>query len=371
MFKRFNNLFEQGCSEIKHLGGQLYVSLKGKVVFDGALGKDLEGKGIQPDHKFPWLSSGKPITAAAIGRLLDEKQLRLDWPVKKVIPEFTSQKKDSILISNLLTHTACMRGADKIPDNLDWQQTIAEICKVDVEPQCNIGETAGYHVSGTWFLLGEIVARVSSVPFPTFLDTHIFKPANMARTTLGMSHETYLAEAKAMASMYVSSSGDMTSNALLNSEAFITSVRPGSNIRGPISDLGRFYENLVGLNGTPIMREGTIRQFTTRQRIGMMDQTFKRKLDWGYGFIINSAHQVEGEMPYGYGKHATRNTYGHSGAQSSTGFCDPDHELVIAWVMNGMCGELQHSRRAHAFNTALYEDLGLDPKTPIIPEKTI
>lgn len=368
MFKRFFSIFDQGRSEGKHFGGQLYVSLKGKVIFDAPLGIDGEGAPLKQNDKFPWLSSGKPLTAVAIGHLLDEKLVRLDWPVRKVIPEFSSTKKDSILISNLLTHTACLRGADKVPDNLDWQQTIAEICQVDVDADCEVGYTGGYHVSGTWFLLGEIVARISSVPLPEFLSNQVFKPARMTGTSLGMSRESYKAHAKELATMYVTANGEVSPHPLLNTEDHIISVRPGSNVRGPISDLGRFYENLMGLNGTPVMKERTIRQFTSRQRIGLVDQTFRKKMDWGYGFIINSAHLIEGEMPYGYGKYATRNTFGHSGAQSSTGFCDPEHELVVTWVLNGMCGELAHSRRAHALNTALYEDLGLESKVQAPPE---
>jgi CubicO group peptidase (beta-lactamase class C family) len=64
-------------------------------------------------------------------------------------------------------------------------------------------------------------------------------------------------------------------------------------------------------------------------------------------------------MPYGYGKYASAKTFGHSGSKSSCAFCDPDHQLVVAWVCNGMPEESKHQARQRAINEAIYEDLNL------------
>ena len=63
--------------------------------------------------------------------------------------------------------------------------------------------------------------------------------------------------------------------------------------------------------------------------------------------------------PYGYGRHASRRTFGHSGFQSSTGFADPEHGLVVAAVVNGNPGEPAHTERFRDLTEAIYEDLGL------------
>jgi CubicO group peptidase (beta-lactamase class C family) len=64
-------------------------------------------------------------------------------------------------------------------------------------------------------------------------------------------------------------------------------------------------------------------------------------------------------VPYGYGRHCSEETFGHSGCQSSAAFADPMYGLVAAWVFNGMPGERLHQQRAREVNTMIYEDLDL------------
>ena len=44
-------------------------------------------------------------------------------------------------------------------------------------------------------------------------------------------------------------------------------------------------------------------------------------------------------VPYGFGRFCSEGTFGHGGAQSSIGFADPKHDLVVAWVANVRAGE--------------------------------
>ena len=82
----------------------------------------------------------------------------------------------------------------------------------------------------------------------------------------------------------------------------------------------------------------------------MLDQTFGIVLDWGLGFIIDA---------FLYGSHCSARTFGHAGAQSSVGFCDPEAGLVVAMVLNGMPGPLPHNQRMLDLANSIYLDLGL------------
>jgi CubicO group peptidase (beta-lactamase class C family) len=82
-------------------------------------------------------------------------------------------------------------------------------------------------------------------------------------------------------------------------------------------------------------------------------------IDFGLGFIVNSNRYGVETVPYGYGRSAADQAFGHSGAQSSCAFGDPTHKLVVAWSCNGLPGERLHQRRAREINSAIYEDLGL------------
>jgi CubicO group peptidase (beta-lactamase class C family) len=98
---------------------------------------------------------------------------------------------------------------------------------------------------------------------------------------------------------------------------------------------------------------------TTPQRVGLADQTFGHQLDWGLGFIVNSNRYGAETVPYGFGASASDASFGHGGSQSSMGFADPAHRLVVAWVVNGRPGEPRHHSRNKTINEAVYRDLGI------------
>jgi CubicO group peptidase (beta-lactamase class C family) len=143
---------------------------------------------------------------------------------------------------------------------------------------------------------------------------------------------------------------------------FASLVRPGANGRGPVRELGRFYEMLQqhgALQDGRILTPQTIEAMTARHRVGLLDHTFKHVIDFGLGFLINSAQYGPDTVPYGYGRYASPRTFGHSGNQTSCAFCDPERQLVVAWVCNGTPGEPRHQQRQRAVNGAIYEDLAL------------
>ena len=97
----------------------------------------------------------------------------------------------------------------------------------------------------------------------------------------------------------------------------------------------------------------------SRQRTGLFDHTFKHAMDWSLGFVVNSAIYGAETVPYGYGIHASPRTYGHSGQQTSVAFADPDSDLAVALIVNGMPGPDKHHQRFLHLLNALYEDLQL------------
>jgi CubicO group peptidase (beta-lactamase class C family) len=137
---------------------------------------------------------------------------------------------------------------------------------------------------------------------------------------------------------------------------------PGGNGCGPVGQLARIYRMLAAggaIDGRRILRPQTVEALVARHRVGMLDATFRTKLDWGLGFIVNSAHYGDPAVPYGYGPHAGPRTWGHSGARSSTAFHDPDAGLTVALAVNGMPDDQTHRLRFERLATAIYQDLHL------------
>ena len=133
---------------------------------------------------------------------------------------------------------------------------------------------------------------------------------------------------------------------------------PSSGLSGPIRELAKLYEALLN-GGQGVVSEDAIREFTKRHRTGVFDNTFGAVVDMGLGFILDSKMHGRADVPYGYGPHASQNTFGHGGSQSCTGFADPQHRLVVAVMFNGMPGEKPHQQRMFATLAAVYEDLGV------------
>ncbi len=354
-------VFEQGRQRNLHLGLQLCITLHGERIADGAWGTIDGETPLTADHWLPWLSAGKPLTAALIATLWERGRLQWDDPVSQFLPEFDCRNKREITIRHLLTHTAGLRLVDTGWPDCDWGETISRICAAPLDPEAIPGQSAGYHVASSWFLLGEIVQRITQQSFADSLESELLRPCGMRRTRVAISADEQAGLGPLLAPLWQREQGELQ---LLDWHLPPRSERPspGSSLRGPISDLCLFYETLQRLGAGPqgrVLRPETVRLLTSRQRIGSFDLTLGHIVDFGLGVIIDSNHYGAETVPYGYGRHCSPDTFGHGGAQSSQGYCDPQRGLVVAYVFNGRPGEPQHSRRCRQLNEALYQDLGL------------
>ncbi len=354
-------LITHGIESGQHLGAQVYVSRDLKPVADLALGELRPGVPMTTDAIHVWMSSTKPITAIAFAQQWEQGRVDLDKPVADYIPAFAQGGKDRITPRHLLTHTGGFRASRfKIPDD-DWDTIIRKICETPIEPNWTPGERAGYHLHSSWFILGELVRLASGMPFPDYVRQHIFEPLGMHDSWIGMPADFYHANRHRIAPMPNTASNPPIPSGF-DTERWCTHCRPGGSGYGPIRELGRFYEMLLNggeLNGRRVVEPETIELFTARHREGMHDRTFNHVVDWGLGFIPNSARYGVETVPYGYGPHASDQAYGHSGYQSSVGFADPAFGLAVAVVFNGMPGEQAHHKRIYHVLEALYQDLGI------------
>ena len=365
MLAKITEFIQQGIDQGLHRGAQLCVSRHGEVIEQLALGEASPGRPMTDDSIALWMSSGKPVTAVAIMQLVEQGELDLDDSVAHYLPLFAAHGKSYITVRHLLTHTAGIRTARfKYPQD-DWDTIIAAIC--DAQPEWEAGEEGGYHTQTTWFLLGELVHLVDGRPIDEYAREEVFLPLGMTDAWLGMPPDVYngYQQAGRLFDMPNTATGQ-PKPAPMTSFDWSTRPRPGGNCMGPIRELITFYEMLLQggeRNGARILKQETVDQMTHRQRVDMLDHTFKQTVDWGLGLAINSAHHAPGDawhrIPYGYGPHASRDTFGHGGAQSSIAFADPEHQLAAALVFNGMPGEAKHQQRVNPVLEALYSDLNM------------
>ncbi len=353
-FSRTARLLQQGIDEGLHIGAQIHVSQNGRVLWDYAIGAASPDAPMTTDTLMLWMSSGKPLTAVALAKLVDEGQLDWDDPVAWWIPEFAQNGKEAVTLRHILTHTAGLRLADLVRGET-WEDRLRGVCSVRLESKEVPGGQAAYHVSGSWFLLGEVIQRASGQSYQEFMKQAIFEPAGMEDCHIGLSADQ-LAAYEARAGVMISTAeGHCEPHPIEGQISTHAIPRPGSNAYGPVRMLGKFYQCLLD-GGAPLLQATTLDYMLQRHRRDMMDKTFGHIIDMGLGFVLDSKKHGP-RPPYGFGPHASPETFGHSGNQSSCAFADPTHGLAVAWVCNVMPGEPLHQTRAHALNSAIYEDL--------------
>jgi CubicO group peptidase (beta-lactamase class C family) len=313
-----------------------------------------------------WLSAGKPVAAVAVAQLAEAGHLRFDDPVADHLAEFGANGKSAVTIEHLLTHTGGFRFVDIGDSSTSWDEIIQRLTAAPLERGWVPGKKAGYHPYTSWYVLGEIVRRVSGLPFSDYVRRRIFLPLDMTDSWIGMPEDVCRAYGRRLGRLVnTERRGDgvpsLVPHPLSTPEGVVRCV-PGAGGVGPMRDLARLYAALAAggeLDGARILSAESAALLGTRRRIGMFDETFKHTLDWNLGLIPNNRRYGIDTLPYGYGRHAGDGALGHSGSQSSVGFADPENDLVIAVVFNGTCGEPRHQKRIRATLDALYEDLGI------------
>ncbi|MDV6331145.1 serine hydrolase [Asticcacaulis sp. 201] len=203
-------------------GAAITVSLEGACVFSEGFGAaDLENIApVTPKTVFHVASLSKQFTAYAALILTAEGKLSLDEKVLKYLPEVRGAARD-LTLRHLLHHSGGLRDAYTLLEAGGWRSDDAvtdEQLRRMVYRQSGLnfkpGDRFQYNNSG-YFLLAQIVARVSAQPFPDFCLERIFIPLGMTDTRFNDDNQRIVT---GRANSYFSN-GEGFERAILNSMA--------------------------------------------------------------------------------------------------------------------------------------------------------
>lgn len=175
----------------RHIPGIAYgVVIDGSLVIASATGMiDLEAKTpASTNSVFRIASMSKSFTAMAILKLRDEGKLTLDDLAQDHIPEmknlnYLTADAPPIRIRNLLTMSA------GFPEDNPWgdrqldetDQMLMDLMASGVAFSTSTGFQYEYSNTG-YALLGNIISRVSGMPYQEYITTNIFQPLGMNAT---------------------------------------------------------------------------------------------------------------------------------------------------------------------------------------------
>jgi D-alanyl-D-alanine carboxypeptidase len=171
----------------QHLAGfSLAIAHDGAIVYARGYGyRDLARRlPATPQTVYNIGSVTKQFTAAAVLLLAQRGKLTIDDPVATYLSGFPWG--NAVTVRELLNHTS------GIPDYLDVLDnntlTMPKILKALRKARLKFVPGSKYEYSNSnYILLGDIVGRVSGVPYDDFVRRNIFQPLRLQATSLGTS----------------------------------------------------------------------------------------------------------------------------------------------------------------------------------------
>ncbi|MGB2717316.1 MAG: exo-beta-N-acetylmuramidase NamZ domain-containing protein [Vicinamibacterales bacterium] len=171
--------------EQKKLPGAVVIVGRGdRTLYQRAIGQRALAPAPEPmtlDTIFDLASLTKVVvTTTSMTMLIEQGKVRLNDRVSTFIPGFERYGKDNITIRHLLTHMSGLRPDVDLADNWSGYDTAISLAIEEV-PTSAPG-TRFVYSDINFFLLGDIIFRVTKQPLDQFAREHIFEPLGMKDT---------------------------------------------------------------------------------------------------------------------------------------------------------------------------------------------
>lgn len=272
------------------------------------------------DGIFMLASITKPIVATAVMRLVEEGQVLLADPVAKHIPEFAAEGKECVTVFQILTHTSGLDEAAWVGELQARRAAPAEeLVRMACASTLRFAPGSRYEYNSfSFYILGELIARLGGLPYPEYLRRWIFKP-------LGMRDTSFAPEGADRSRAMPVYGEDVTPEAL----AYYTSVAfPGGGLWSTIADLATFGQAFLrgGLwNGYHLLSPAAIELMTRLHTAGMTESFDGQTVAANYGL--------------GWGKPGAQSlaswrAYRHGGVTGTLLLVDPEWDLVFVFLTN-------------------------------------
>lgn len=177
-------------------GAALAVIKDGKIIYERGYGMAKLEDGIvnTPDKVFDIGSVSKQFTATCVAMLIREGKIGLGDDIRKYIPEMPAYEKP-VTVNHLLHHTSGLRDYNALlslagfrpeSDSPTVEESL-EVIRRQKKLNYSPGEEYSYTNTG-FFLLSQIVERVSGKSLNAFAQERIFKPLGMTKTLFQDDH---------------------------------------------------------------------------------------------------------------------------------------------------------------------------------------
>ena len=158
-------------------------------VYSSGLADIKNNEPLSHGHTMSAFSMTKTLTAIAILQLVEREKIQLNSPVSQFVKH---PYNSSITITQLLNHTSGI--PNPIPlrwvhlasnhESFDENSALLKVLEENPISDSLPGEEYGYSNIGYW-LLGEIIEKVSGEKYVDYIDKNIFKPLGLTQNDVG------------------------------------------------------------------------------------------------------------------------------------------------------------------------------------------
>ena len=317
---RLDAIITEAIANRETPGAVVLVGRGDTVVFRKAYGQRATAptpEAMTLDTMFDVASLTKVVaTTTAAMMLLEEGRIRLIDPVAKYVPEFGKYGKERITIRDLMTHMSGLRPDVDLGDPWEGHDTAIRL-GTEETPVAAPGQRFIYS-DINYFMLGEIVERVSKMKLDVFTRERIFHPLGMRDTTFNPPRSVYGRIAPTQPASRRGIVHDPTAERM-------GGVAGHAGLFSTAADLAIFCRMLLdggALSGTRVLSPLAIERMTSPA--SPATEANIRGLGWD----LDSAYSSNrGEfLPLG--------SYGHTGFTGTSLWIDPASRVFVVFLSN-------------------------------------
>lgn len=274
------------------------------------------GTAKSADAMFLLGSISKPICVTALMALFDRGAFGLDDPLRKFIPKFTGDGRDSVTIRHLLTHVSGL--PDQLPENNQLRKKHApllEFAEGAIRTPLHFAPGTRYEYSSMAILLATRVAElISGVGILELVDRSVFQPLGLKHSVLGLGKfrledlvpvQTEFAAPEAGA-------GDPTAKDWSwNSPYWRKLGAPWGGVHASAPDLARYMAEFLLARGTVVKPETARLMVSNHNAAGLTPR--------GLGFSVGKGAGSPG---------CSEHTFGHTGSTGTITWADPASDTI-------------------------------------------
>ena len=301
-------------------GVSVAVGVGDEMVWTEGFGfADLETRElVEPEMRFRIGAASMPLTATAVGLLIEQGRLKLDDEIQTHVPGFP-KKQWPITLRELMAHTSGIRqdDGDEEPLSPRCERAVDALNRFENDKLLFQPGTQFRYSAYGWVLLSAAVEAASGERFFRFMREHVLDPLGMTDTTEDLSAEPM----SKLATFYYPRFAGETRYGPESARAGDYSCLTGAlGFLSTPSDLVRFG---MAMNAGKLLRPDTLKMLQTSQRVASGKDT-----GYALGWDLESA-SIAG---------ATASQLGHNGEYligGSTSFITfPERGIVVAMTAN-------------------------------------